>query len=55
MQQRHFKLLKLKDSVVIFIFDYAILVKNMHKKSKIKASFVVSFSTVIMKLGLQTT
>lgn len=40
MQQRHFKLLKLKDSVVIFIFDYAILVKNMHKKSKIKASFV---------------
>lgn len=40
MRQRHFKLLKLKDSILVFIFDYAILVKNMNKKSKIKASFV---------------
>jgi len=40
MRQRHFKLLKLKGSILAFIFDYANLVKNMNEKSKIKASFV---------------
>lgn len=35
MRQRLFKLLKLKDSIIVFLFDYAILVQSMIKKSKI--------------------
>lgn len=39
-RQRHFKLPKLNSTILVFIFGYAVSVKNMNKKSKIKAGFV---------------